>query len=497
MRVLVVDDEPEVCNFFRYLLEWQRYEVTVATSGEEAKAHAGERRFDVALVDLKLPDVDGLAVLRHIKNVQPECEVIIMTGYSTIRSAVEAIKLGAYDYLQKPFEDIEELAALIARAGQAAQQGDATWPPVEEELGFVIGHNPAMQRLITMAHKVAPKEITVLIEGETGTGKEVLARFIHHLSPRAQGPFIAVNCGGFTESLLESELFGHEKGSFTGATATRRGVFELAHQGTLFLDEVGAAGPSIQVQLLRVLESGEFYRVGGERPIKTDVRIMAATNVNLAEEVKAGRFREDLYYRLDVAHFHVPPLRERREDIPLFLDFFLHRQATNMGLAEVPRFHPQVVNKLKAYAWPGNIRELANVVAHAVAMSDGTTVIEERHLPPKLLGALGEEAAAPPGARAGQADGEVLPGLLEHWASEIVTHCQAALGREEGRLSLPRLLAQLREMEAGVIRQVILAALKESMGNYQVAADRLETTPRVMRYLLREKGKKRTKAAPK
>ncbi|MBC7337640.1 MAG: sigma-54-dependent Fis family transcriptional regulator, partial [Clostridia bacterium] len=161
MRVLVVDDEPEVCNFFRYLLEWQRYEVTVATSGEEAKAHAGERRFDVALVDLKLPDVDGLAVLRHIKNVQPECEVIIMTGYSTIRSAVEAIKLGAYDYLQKPFEDIEELAALIARAGQAAQQGDATWPPVEEELGFVIGHNPAMQRLITMAHKVAPKEITV------------------------------------------------------------------------------------------------------------------------------------------------------------------------------------------------------------------------------------------------------------------------------------------------------------------------------------------------
>ena len=293
-RFLVVDDEREVCNFFSYLLKNKGYEVETANTGKETLDKLASFQFNVALVDLKLPDNDGLNILKIIKEKQPECEVIIITGYSTVKSAVEAIQLGAFDYVEKPFVDIEEMEMLLEKALNVHTELEKL-DKFQEEYGFVVGKNPKMLRLIAAAQKIAKKNITVLIQGETGTGKEVLARYIHAVSHRSERPFLAFNCGAFTETLLESELFGHEKGSFTGAGSRKKGIFELAHRGTLFLDEIDSASSAIQVKLLRVLESGEFLRVGGEELCKVDVRIIAATNANLQLKVENNQFRVDLF----------------------------------------------------------------------------------------------------------------------------------------------------------------------------------------------------------
>ena len=383
-RVLIIDDEIEVCTFFRRLLTSSGYQVATATDQPEAERALEMNTFDVALVDLKLPDTDGLTLLKLIKACQPACEVILMTGYSTVRTAVQAVQLGAYEYLEKPFDDIDEIEALIAKAvsygKQRMQVSAATeeWDEVARAVGFQVGNNAAMRRLVSLAYKIAQKNIAVLIQGKTGSGKEVLARFIHAASGRADQPFLPVNCGALPENLLESELFGQEKGAFTGASQTRRGIFELAHRGTLFLDEIGDASPLIQVKLLRVLETGEFTRVGGEKPIRTDVRLIAATNVDLEEAIREKTFREDLFYRINVVRLEIPPLQARSEDIASLAEHFVHQFNPELKLSTATR------RLLENYPWPGNIRELANIMRRAAVLCPGET-IEPEHLGGTLL----------------------------------------------------------------------------------------------------------------
>jgi two-component system NtrC family response regulator len=383
IQVLIIDDEADVCTFFRRLLTNKGYGVVTAVDEPEAMRALEENSFNVAMVDMKLPDTDGLTLLQTIKARQPACEVIIMTGYSTIKTAVTAVQLGAYEYLEKPFDDINEIETLIEKAAsyginlQEGHHAREEWSEVAQAVGFQVGNSPSMKRLVSLAFKIASKNINVLIQGKTGTGKEVLARFIHAASNRADQPFIPVNCGALPENLLESELFGHEKGAFTGANQTRRGIFELANHGTLLLDEIGDASPLIQVKLLRVLETGEFMRVGGEKPIKTDVRVIAATNVDLEEAIREKTFREDLYYRLHVVRLEIPPLRSRADDIPQLAEHSVRQ--INPAL----RLSHGALRLLRGYSWPGNIRELVNVMRRAAVMCNGDTI-----LPNHLGGAL-------------------------------------------------------------------------------------------------------------
>ncbi|MDD2553346.1 MAG: sigma-54 dependent transcriptional regulator [Desulfotomaculaceae bacterium] len=372
---LVVDDEVEVGTFFEYYLKEERgFPVDVAISGREARKLFQEKKYDLALVDLKLPDTDGITLLKEIKEFNPGCEIIIMTGYSTVKTAVEAMKLGALDYIDKPFEELDELDRIIDQALHLVLNGnqfaDEEIDKLASEYGIVTSKDSSFKNLLLLCKKVATRKISILIEGETGTGKEVLARFIHANSLRADFPFIGINCGALTETLLESELFGHEKGAFTGAQGLRRGIFELADKGTLFLDEIGEATPAIQVKLLRVLESGEFYRVGAEKPIMPDVRIIAATNKNLQEAARNNLFREDLLYRLDVVRVSIPPLRERRMDILPLVDYFIEKNRPVEDLPGKAEFSPEARELLQNYDWPGNVRELSNVVTRAMAIRE-------------------------------------------------------------------------------------------------------------------------------
>ena len=470
IQVLIIDDETDVCTFFRRLLTARGYAVVTAVNAAGADRALREGQFSVALVDLKLPDTDGLTLLKQIKARQPRCEVIIMTGYSTIKTAVAAIQLGAYEYLEKPFEDIDEIELLVEKAASYAtsqQLGSGTeeeWSEVARAVGFQVGSCPAMRRLTSLAYKIAGKNISVLIQGKTGTGKEVLARFLHAASHRADQTFIPLNCGALPESLLESELFGHEKGAFTGASQPRRGIFELANRGTLFLDEIGDASPQIQVKLLRVLETGEFMRVGGEKPIRTDVRIIAATNVDLEEAIREKTFREDLFYRLNVVRLEIPPLSARSEDIPLLAAHFVRQ--LNPGL----RLAPGTLNLLQAHHWPGNIRELANVMKRAVVLCSGDTLLPE-HLGRTLARAEAQReapAAAAPGP-AGAPESfwehygkeEVLerlpPGELTRMLHSLrgLESCLLAVMHKKG-LGGPTAQCDLKETERETIRKALL-----------------------------------------
>lgn len=454
VKVLIIDDEAEVGVFFQRLLKKKGYDVTVALSGTEADKCLNEEKFKVAMVDLKLPDTDGLSLLRRIKKMQPECEVIIMTGYSTTRTAVKAIQLGAFDYLEKPFEDIGEVEDLIKKASEYGMSGNKGWPakavwyPIAEQLGFQVGTSEAMHKLVTVAYKIAKKDINVLIQGETGTGKEILARFIHAASNRAAHTFIPVNCGALPENLLESELFGHEKGAFTGAGSLRKGIFELANRGTLFLDEVGESSLSIQVKLLRVLETGEFLRVGGEKPIKTDVRVIAATNVDLEQALKEKTFREDLFYRLDVVRLELPPLRERKEDIPFLAEYFLKKLNPELFISV------DTMDILCNYRWPGNIRELANTISQAAALCDGKFILPE-HLSEKLLQGSSKnnsELQGSSGANANQAC-QARPHRLEDLLEELFTESALASMDKERLINLARMLHGLKDNLAAAMKK--------------------------------------------
>lgn len=493
-RILVVDDEVEMGNFFKFFLESKNHEIMVAENGLQARETLKEY-FHLVLLDLKLPDTDGITLLKEIKTRYPTSEVVIMTGYSTVKSAVEAIQLGAYDYLEKPFDDLDALEAIIERALSRAlarrelrdDEELTRRKQVLKSVGFVAGRSEKMQRLLTIAEKLATKNITILIRGETGTGKEVLARYIHAVSSRSEQNFLAINCGAFTESILESELFGHEKGAFTGAVSQHKGIFELANHGTLFLDEIGEAAPPIQVKLLRVLETGEIFRVGGEKPIRVDTRVIAATNAPLEKLVAEKKFREDLFYRLDVVTLVLPPLRERREDIPLLAEHFLKK---HYGKERPLRLSTEVVGALTNYNWPGNIRELANVIAQAAAVCDGHTVLME-HLPSKIREQnRGEYLDVGMQAVPFQEQKPIPQLTLEQkWLDDVAASLNNFIDQVDVRagFDLPAFLDSIKEVSDEAAKKLIEKSLETSGGRYPQAAEWLKTTPRVLRYLYKEK----------
>jgi len=369
----VVEDDPNVRALLHRALQAGGYEVDLAETGEAGLRFLGNQIYDLALLDLHLPGVDGMALLTAGPTQQPDAEFIIMTGEGSIESALEAMRLGAFDYLRKPLH-LPELMLVLDRAledrerrrevTELRRKVEAAGRPT------LIGRSPAMKRMYELIERAAPSRTTVLITGETGTGKELVAQAIHGLSDRARRPFVTVQCSALSESLLESELFGHMKGSFTGATETRRGMFEAAADGTLFLDEVSTLAPGTQVKLLRTLQERQVQRVGANQPIPVAFRLIAATNVDLATEVAAGRFREDLYYRLNVFPVKVPPLRERRTDIPVLAAFFAGRSAELNGVT-APELSSAFLGRLQAHDWPGNVRELENFIERVVIMYAG------------------------------------------------------------------------------------------------------------------------------
>jgi len=377
-RILVADDEANMRWVLQRALSKAGYEVEAVPDGETAIASARAERPDLALLDWKMPGLDGLGTLRELKTQFPDLTVIILTAHGTTAHAVEAMKAGAYDYITKPF-DVGELLLTVAKALEMQNlkaQVAYLRGQINEKAGWaqVIGNSAAMRAVYELVARVAPTTATVLLEGESGTGKELVAHAIYSLSERRNGPFIRINCAALPENLIESELFGHEKGAFTGAHERKAGRFELADGGTLFLDEIGELPLPLQAKLLRALQERSFERVGGVKTIQVDVRIIAATNRDLAKEMQAGRFREDLYYRLNVFPIRVPPLRERREDIPLLVQHFLQRTG-NYGRNK--SVTPAVMERLVNYAWPGNVRELQNVVERMAIISAGQEITLE------------------------------------------------------------------------------------------------------------------------
>ena len=371
--ILVLDDDRGFRGLLSTILRGEGYQVEEAATLTLAKHLGTERQYHLILSDLRLPDGDGLEALRHFREASPETPVIVITAFASVETAVEAMKLGAADYLGKPLSSPDELRLLVRRTLDARRAAHETAALREEiETRFACNHfltrDPKMRAVMEMARKVAETDATVLLLGESGTGKEVLARCLHLNSKRADRAFVPVNCAALSPTLIESELFGHEKGSFTGAMAQHVGRFERAHGGTIFLDEIGELDGHLQAKLLRVLQEKTFERVGGTRLISADVRVLAATNRNLAERVAAREFREDLYYRLSAFPLQLPPLRERPADIPLLAEHFLHRAAAALG-RPVPKVSPEALLALRGYTWPGNARELENVMERAVILA--------------------------------------------------------------------------------------------------------------------------------
>jgi len=383
-RILVVDDDGASCELLREIFAAEGWETESALSPEEALAAAARERFDLVVSDINLESAQsGLDILRSLRE---SCPVILVTGFGTLDAAVEATREGAWDFISKPFK-VGEVVATARRALErgrpnADESGAVETLSSRYESAGLVGRAPVMIELYKEIARVAPSRSTVLVVGESGTGKELVARSIHKHGPRAPRAFVAVNCGAFTETLLESELFGYTRGSFTGATSDRKGLWEEAEGGTLFLDEVGETSPAMQVKLLRALQEGEIRRVGSTRPVIVDARVVAATNRDLEREVAAGRFREDLFYRLSVVTLNVPPLRERRGDVPLLAERFLRAAAENAGRGRL-RLSEEALGRLVAYDWPGNVRELESAVEYAALHARGAEVAPE-DLPPKL-----------------------------------------------------------------------------------------------------------------
>ncbi|MGE5592928.1 MAG: sigma-54-dependent transcriptional regulator [Betaproteobacteria bacterium] len=388
--ILVVDDDEGIRDTLEAVLSEEGYQVTAAGTGRAALELARGREFHLVLLDLRMPDMSGLEILPRLRNELPHAPIIIMTAYGTIKTAVEAVKQGAYDFVSKPF-DLDEMRITIEKAlahERLKMENERLRTMLEDELVFqeIVGRSAKMRAVFELIRKVANHDVTVLIVGESGTGKELVARAIHYNSPRRAGPFLKLNCAALPDALLESELFGYEKGAFTGAQMRKPGRFELADGGTLFLDEIGNMSPSMQVKLLRVLQEKEFERVGGKSTVKVDVRILAATNSNLRSEVAKGAFREDLYYRLNVVQICVPPLRERKEDIPLLAQHFIREFNVSLG-KEFAGVSPQAMNLLTRYDWPGNVRELKNAIQAAMLLGEGPFIMPE-HLPEEVTGVL-------------------------------------------------------------------------------------------------------------
>jgi two-component system response regulator HydG len=395
--ILVVDDDPSHRTMLRTLLSGWGYAVSEADDGSTAVEKVHQQPFDLILMDIRMIKVSGLQALSEIKAFNPAIPVIIMTAYSSVETAVEALKTGAYDYLTKPL-DFDELRLAMERAMDHTQLREEN-RLLRESLGSqfdrrnIIGRSQTMVKLLETVAQVAPTEATILITGESGTGKEMIAGAVHFNGPRRDAPFVKINCAAITESLLESELFGHEKGAFTGAYRRKEGKFLLAHKGSLFLDEISEMSPAMQVKLLRVLQEREFTRVGGEDLIRVDVRVIAATNKDLLQEIGAGRFREDLFYRLNVVTLVLPPLRERREDIPLLAQHFL-AIFSEKNRKRIKGFTPQAMDCLLRHEWPGNVRELMNAVERGVVLAQ-TEYLDVQDLPLISEKSLAESAFTP------------------------------------------------------------------------------------------------------
>ncbi len=383
--IMIVDDEKNTREGLKWALESTGAEITLAENGEQALIRLGSEPVDLVVSDLKMPKMDGMELLTHVREEFPESDFVILTGHGTVETAVDAMKNGAFDYLIKPV-NIDELHLLVERVfaqKELKQENERLRKEVNERYGFdsIIGRSPQMESIFEKIRQVAPTRASVLIQGDTGTGKELIAKAIHFNSPRKRKPFIAVNCGALSQTLLESELFGHEKGAFTGAVKQKAGRFELANGGTIFLDEIGETTPELQVRLLRVLQEQEFERVGGTKPVKVDVRVIAATNRDLKKEVEEGRFREDLYYRLNVIRIDLPGLRDRVEDIPLivghFLNHFNKEHGKNLSINQ------KAMQALQGYHWPGNVRQLRTIIESTVILTPGKE-IQVKNLPEEV-----------------------------------------------------------------------------------------------------------------
>ncbi|WP_082235454.1 sigma-54-dependent transcriptional regulator [Halobacillus massiliensis] len=479
-NILVIDDEREVGNFLKVLLTEKGHPVVLAESGKETKNLLNQGSYGLAIIDVRLPDASGLNLLKDIRRKFPACKIIIMTGYSTVKTAVEAIKLGADDYIEKPFDDIDQLEKqiddLLLNNNDVASN---IIHRIANEIGFLIGKHSEMEHLAAIAYKIASKNVNVLIEGETGTGKEVLARFIHQASVRRDQSFIGINCGALSHSLLESELFGHEKGAFTGAVNKRRGIFEIASQGTLLLDEIAETSTSMQVRLLRVLETREYMRIGGEKSHRTNTRIIAASHTHLKDAVTQNKFRKDLFYRLDVVKLQLPSLRERVNDIPLFVDHFLNKFQSHLKVSEDAMYF------LKKYSWPGNIRELSNTILHLISFNEGEKrVITPEDLPEKLVSGIENRAALQRNQVLPHKRERDLESYLSEWNHKIIRSLKNFSDEDFTWIEM-----ELKELQQQVSKAFVKESLSLSDGNRKDAARRLNITERKLRYILNEKDK--------
>ncbi|RCK73349.1 MAG: Response regulator of zinc sigma-54-dependent two-component system [Ignavibacteriae bacterium] len=449
--ILIVDDEATQRKVLSGFLKKQGYKIYEASSGNQAIEIASKNIIDLVITDFKMPDISGIEVLKLVRSINPEIAVIIMTAFGTIETAVEAMREGAYNYLTKPI-NLDELELLINRTFERQRlvsENKLLKEQLIERLTFpgIVSQSAAMENVLNTASRVARSKASVLIRGESGTGKELIAKAIHFNSQRKEKPFIAVNCAALNENLLESELFGHEKGAFTGADKQRRGRFELADGGTIFLDEIGDIPLATQVKLLRVLQEQQFERVGGSETIKVDVRIIAATNRNLEDLIKAGTFREDLYYRLNVVTIDIPPLRNRREDIPALLEYFLKKFASEQKRDNIA-FSKEAWELLLRYNYPGNIRELENIVQRAVILSRQNLITTNE-----------------------------LPQVVKEF-------------QKEGDLQKPEMLTSLPAQVEKLEKELIFEALRLTNGNQSKAAEMLGISERNLRYKLKKWGVK-------
>ena len=468
-KLLLIDDETDVQYSFQRIFDTPEIELTTASSGEEGLKLIPKVKPDLVLMDIRMGGISGMETLRRIRQLDSKLLVILMTAYGTTQTAIEAMKLGAYDYLLKPF-DVVKLKDIVNNALKAAHdmRQIVSYQPLLESEDYeagIVGRSEPMQQVFKMIGQVAGTDATALITGESGTGKELVARAIYHHSNRNTQPFLAVNCAAIPEQLLESELFGHERGAFTGATLQRVGKFEQCNGGTLFLDEIGDMTPATQTKILRVLQNGTFERVGGNTPLKVDVRIIAATNKPLEEAVASRQFREDLFYRLNVVRIHIPPLRERREDVRLLVNYFLKKFAREEETSP-KSISTGVIKALEAYHWPGNVRELENIVRRALVVAKGDAILLS-DLPTEIAGqsatqtATSQVSSAPSavGGDAGATDVASLTRKLFQWA------------RKDPKLKLI----------PAVERELVLQALKETSGNQVQAAKLLGITRATLR----------------
>jgi DNA-binding NtrC family response regulator len=376
-RIMVIDDEESMCRFMQIMLQKEGYDVTSTVSSKEALEEMKSKDYDLVIADLMMPEMNGLELLSRAKSIHPDVNFIVMTAYASVDTAIEALKKGAFDYITKPFK-VDEIKIAIKKSltqKRITEENVNLKRQLKKEYGLqsLIGNSPEMFQLKKLVERIADTDSTVLIRGESGTGKELVAKAIHQLSSRAGKPFVTINCAALPETLLESELFGHVKGSFTGAIKDKDGLFKVADGGIFFMDEIGVTSPAIQVKLLRVLEERQFTPVGGTKPVEVDVRLITATNANLEEEVKLGNFRSDLYYRLNVIPIYIPPLRERKGDTELLIKFFIKKYCDKQGIEE-KEITQNTVDLMTSYSWPGNVRELENTIERAVILSTGKTI---------------------------------------------------------------------------------------------------------------------------